>query len=82
MYIASADYMTRNTLKRVEVAVPIYDEQNRERLRYIFDTLMKDNEKGKIQNSHGKYEDRLADKEFINAQELFYEKAYQQQQTP
>ena len=37
MYIASADFMTRNTVRRVEVAAPVYDPAIRERIRYIFD---------------------------------------------
>ena len=49
MYIASADFMTRNTVRRVEVAAPVYDPAIRERIRYIFDTIMKDDEKGKEQ---------------------------------
>lgn len=47
MYIASADFMTRNTVRRVEVAAPVYDPAIRERIRYIFDTIMKDDEKEK-----------------------------------
>ena len=47
MYIASADYMTRNTLRRVEVAAPVLDDTLRERLDWMFDTMMKDDEKVK-----------------------------------
>ena len=77
MYIASADFMTRNTTRRVEVAVPIWDEKIKQRVRDMFDTMMKDNEKGKIQNAEGAYLDRITEgTEKINSQELFYQQAY------
>lgn len=79
IYIASADFMTRNTTRRVEVAAPIYDEKIRSRILHIFNTVMKDDEKGKIQCSNGEYIDRKLDsesKEKLNSQELFYEEAY------
>lgn len=77
IYIASADFMTRNTTRRVEVAVPIWDEKIRQCVRDMFDIMMKDNEKGKIQNAEGKYLDRIAEEaEKINSQELFYQQAY------
>lgn len=44
---SSADFMTRNTLKRVEVAAPIYDEAVRSKIRHIFDVALSDNVKGK-----------------------------------
>ena len=70
--------MTRNTTRRVEVAVPIWDEKIKQRVRDMFDTMMKDNEKGKIQNAEGNYVDRIAAEgaEQINSQELFYQQAY------
>lgn len=77
LYIASADFMTRNTLRRVEVAVPVYDKDARARLRHIFDTIMRDDEKGKQQLSDGSYVDRNLGGEKLNSQELFYEEAYQ-----
>lgn len=76
IYIASADFMTRNTIKRVEVATPIYDEAIRNRLRHIFDTIMADDEKGKEQNSDRQYIDRNLHEQKLNSQELFYEEAY------
>lgn len=41
------------------LAAPIYDEKIRERIRYIFDMIMKDDEKGKEQNAQGLYENRV-----------------------
>ncbi len=79
IYIASADFMTRNTVRRVEVAAPIYDEKIRKRILHIFNTVMKDDEKGKVQCSNGEYADRNLgawNGEKLNSQELFYEEAY------
>ena len=47
IYISSADFMTRNTIRRVEVATPIYDEAVRNRIRHILDVALSDNVKGK-----------------------------------
>lgn len=78
IYLSSADFMTRNTLRRVEVASPIYDEALKERIRHIFDTGMQDDEKGKELLSDGKYHDRELHPlgERLNSQELFYREAY------
>lgn len=77
VYIASADYMTRNTLRRVEVAAPVLDDQLREKLDFMFDTMMKDDEKGKRLNVKGNYEDRKVNEKKLDSQELFYEMAYE-----
>lgn len=77
VYIASADYMTRNTLRRVEVAAPVLDDKLREKLDFMFDTMMKDDEKGKRLNAKGNYEDRNVNEEKLDSQELFYEMAYE-----
>ncbi|MCD8357160.1 MAG: polyphosphate kinase 1 [Clostridia bacterium] len=76
IYIASADFMTRNTLKRVEVAAPIYDENVRKRIRHIFDTIMADDEKGKMQTRERLYIERMLGEKKLNSQEVFYEEAY------
>ena len=46
VYIASADFMTRNMEHRVEIAAPIYDDSIKQRIREIFD--IKENEYIKI----------------------------------
>ena len=76
VYIASADYMTRNTLRRVEVAAPVLDDTLRERLDWMFDTMMKDDEKGKELTADGYYVDRDINEEKLDSQEVFYETAY------
>ena len=43
MYIASADFMTRNTERRVEVACPIYDSKVKSRIHHILDVCLRDN---------------------------------------
>ena len=55
IYIASADFMTRNTLRRVEVAAPIYDFQLKNRIREMFITMLSDNVKGRVQQPDGSY---------------------------
>ena len=76
VYLASADFMTRNTIRRVEVAAPVLDETLKERLDWMFETMMKDNEKGKCLNASGKYVDRESNGTKLNSQELFYAMAY------
>mgnify|MGYP000647154487 FL=1 len=47
-YISSADWMTRNLNRRVEVTVPIYDDKIKRQLRDHFEILWKDNTKSRI----------------------------------
>lgn len=77
VYISSADYMTRNTLHRVEVAVPVYDEAIRMRILEMFDIMMRDNVKARHQQTDASYI-KLISKgdEPLNSQEYFYEEAY------
>ena len=76
VYIASADFMTRNTVRRVEVAVPILDSTLRSRLDEMFDIMMKDDEKGKLLTAKGMYMDRDLQEVKLDSQEFFYAMAY------
>lgn len=79
IYIGSADYMSRNTIRRVEVAAPVEDEKLKKRIRDMFHTLMRDNVKARIMLSDGKYvhaNARRATDEPLNSQEFFYDEAY------
>ena len=76
VYIASADFMTRNTVRRVEVAAPILDERLKERIDNMFEIMMNDDEKGKVLTSKGRYEDQNINDDKLNSQEVFYEMAY------
>ncbi len=78
VYIASADFMTRNTLRRVEVAAPINDRRIREQIFFMFRTIISDNVQARELTANGDYIRIENDNEKINCQELFYDKAYQQ----
>ena len=76
VYIASADFMTRNTVRRVEVAAPIFDEEIKKRIDWMFETMLNDDEKGKCLTAKGIYEGRGLNAMTLNSQEMFYAMAY------
>lgn len=77
IYISSADFMTRNTLRRVEVAAPIYDEKLKTRIRKMFSVMLSDNVKAKRQMPNGTYETQKNDIPPLNSQEKFFDDAYE-----
>lgn len=75
MYIASADFMTRNTEKRVEVACPIYDQNVREKIHYLMDTCWADNVKARALQRDGSYRTRPIHETPIDSQQMLMAKA-------
>lgn len=78
IYIGSADYMSRNTIRRVEVAAPVEDERLKKRIRDMFAVMMKDNVKARIMQNDGTYihAERKDGEEILNSQEYFFDEAY------
>ena len=79
IYIASADFMTRNTVRRVEVATPIYDPEIAQRLEEMFITMLSDNQKAREEDGEGMYHLVYRQEDTpLNSQEFFYKTAYLQ----
>lgn len=75
-YIGSADFMTRNTVKHVEVAAPVYSERLKKRLQDLFDLMLSDNKKARKEDAKGAYSVVECKGQPINSQELLYQEAY------
>ena len=76
-YIGSADWMTRSTLRRVEIAAPVTAPALKARLQHIFDTMLADNCNARVQQPDGSYVRRMPGADAVDCQALFYEEAYQ-----
>ncbi len=76
IYISSADFMTRNTVRRIEVAAPIYNERIKQRIWAMFETLLADNVKARKQLSDGTYVKAHNEEKPLDAQRYFFEEAY------
>ena len=68
MYISSADFMTRNMTRRVEVALPVYDEDISNTIFGMFGQMLKDNVNARVQVRDGNYEMRISRGKKINPQ--------------
>ena len=79
MYISSADFMTRNTTRRVEVACPIYDKDVRAKLHRILDACLSDNVKARVLQSDGSYALRERVGTPVDSQQLMMDQALQRQ---
>lgn len=78
VYIASADWMTRNMLRRVEIGVPISDPDIRRQIRQMFDTMLRDNCQARQLHSDGSYTRLPRQGQAVDSQELFCQWAKEQ----
>lgn len=76
IYIASADFMTRNTLRRVEVAAPILDKDIKAQLSEMFDIMLSDNVQARELDSNGEYTLVPTEGKAVSSQEVFYDMEY------
>jgi polyphosphate kinase len=70
LYVASADWMTRNLSRRIEVGFPVFDEKLRQEIRYLTELQLHDNKKART--IHNQYFRNRADDEEIRAQLATY----------
>ncbi|KFL43821.1 polyphosphate kinase [Lysinibacillus sp. BF-4] len=79
IYLSSADMMTRNMIKRVEILFPIYDQSAKDRINHIMELQIADTAKARVQGADSKYRykdaDRGLDAKLINSQEIFLQEA-------
>lgn len=75
MYLSSADMMTRNMIKRVEILFPVLDPNLVKRLKGIVDLQLNDGLKGRIQNNEGLYQYNDAGNKHMNSQEMLMDEA-------
>ena len=71
LYISSADFMTRNTERRVEVACPVLDPQVRRSIFHICDVLIADNVKARQLGPDGQWGPRNTGSAPCSSQEVF-----------
>ena len=72
VYISSADFMTRNTDKRIEIATPIYDKKIKSRVIEMLNICLDDTVKGRYGKHYSRYNYGN-----LNSQEYFYRQAYE-----
>lgn len=70
VYISSADLMTRNVNRRIEIATPVLDEEVKEKVLTLLDLILSDNIKGRSLGSDGSYSKIKGGEKKINSQEI------------
>ena len=73
MYISSADLMTRNIDRRVEIATPVLDPKIKHTILKMLDIMFRDNVKARILLGDGRYATVPESGEHIDSQEKFLE---------
>ncbi|MFJ8261722.1 RNA degradosome polyphosphate kinase [Rummeliibacillus sp. NPDC094406] len=78
LYLSSADMMTRNMVKRVEILFPIFDTEIKKRVLKIMKTELRDNVKARVQGTDGvyHYKGKKVSEQWINSQEIFLKESF------
>lgn len=71
MYISSADLMTRNTDKRVEIATPVLDKKIEEKIYRMLEVMLADNVKARVLLPDGSYKKTEQVGESVDSQNEF-----------
>lgn len=79
LYIGSADMMTRNTEKRVEVACPILDTDIKKQVNHYLKVMLSDNIKARVLQNDGTYKKKELTEPFVDSQAVFMEEAIRAQ---
>lgn len=76
IFLSSADWMTRNMEKRIEIVFPVHDEGVKERVKEVLFVSLEDNQKARELKSDGSYRyiSTITDAP-VNSQEIFQWKA-------
>lgn len=83
MYISSADFMTRNTERRVEIAAPITNPTIKKEIHHLMNVCLKDNIKARKLNSNGEYSKIKKTKtKAIDAQSVLMKEAIEESKKP
>jgi polyphosphate kinase len=77
VFISSADWMERNMDRRVELLIPVEDQEAKKRVRHILEIYLNDNVKARRQHKDGKYSlpPSPEDEKRLSAQDYFMEEA-------
>lgn len=75
IYIGSADMMTRNTEKRVEVAAPVLDPDVKRQVNGYLEIMLADNVKARVLQKDGTYKKKPITEKRVNSQEHFMKSA-------
>ena len=75
-FIGSADWMKRNLEQRLELAIPIEDEDIKKRVKHILDIYMSDNTNAYFMQSDGSYKKlNISGKKLISSHQQFCKEA-------
>ncbi|PRO65129.1 RNA degradosome polyphosphate kinase [Alkalicoccus urumqiensis] len=68
IYLSSADWMTRNMEKRIEIVFPVYETHVKARVKEVLDLSLDDNQKARVMNTDGTYNYVKNEKPPLNSQ--------------